>query len=491
MSHAQLITDFNNARTNDDRATVITNYILTYRRNIAPGTAAISNCLFFNASVTPQDRKYILNKVRRGVVAALQFDYPEIDNTNLGFDFDKLEELSNNFDQSYLTSKKWQSQHVLFDSNILATLNMVPKIPINFAGRVTPVDYNDKSNITVSTVRNSEYISNSAQFYIDPQQKHLFSTVTTLTFTPVSATYAAANPAHLSATTLMNDANFTRQLDVCTYVIPEGDPNRAINIIRYDGTGFPHNNQVFYSPQHQRIIGLRAEVPHFHFPSHIEALLYTKKQSANPADKGFTSAGCNAISCKQLQQYLQYLDGLTETQLQNEKSYNMPFLLAKTSNVTYNLNIKQVLNNYVNTARHTELTVNTMRHIEDLYREMQYIQNPLSGSADNPQSPTPPGTNPSNNPNVGPLITNPTINIPDVGKNKPPTKTSSFSDLIVALGVLQLVHDKQEAEKNSVVKAEMVALEAVVAKSVIESMSFIINNVNQPTLKKDEETMGV
>ena len=493
MAQPQVIIDFNNARTNDDRATVLTNYILTYRRNIAPGTAAISNCLFFNPNITKTDRDVILRKVKRGVVAALQYDYPDVDNPNLMFDNSKYDELSSGFDQAYLTSKKWQSQPAFFDSNILAGLNMLPKIPVKFAGRVTPVDYTDKSNITVSTVHNREYISNSTQFYTDPSRHYLFSTVTTLTFTPVDATYAAANPAHLSATTSMNDANFTRQLDICTYVIPEGNPERSINIMRYDGTGFPHNNQVFFSPQHRNIIGDRAEVPHFHFPNHVEALLYTKKESSDAADKVYTTAGCNAISCTKLQQYLQYLDGLTESQLAAEQTYNMPFLSAKQNGISFKLNIKQVLNNYVNTARHTELTVSTMNYIEELYREIQYIQSQEGGMINgNPSDPEKPPTTPTGGgPRVlGPLIDNPVIDVPSKSSGSPANKSAAFKDLLVALEVLKLVHKKQDAETNAVIKAETIALEAAVAKAVIESMSMVFNNVSMPT-KRKTENMGM
>lgn len=491
MALPQVVIDFNNARTIDDKATVLTNYILTYRRNIAPGTAAISNCLFSNPHITEDDRKAILKKVKRGVVAALQFDYPDVDNPDLIFDFSKIEELSKNFDQAYLTSKKWQSQPAFFDSNVLMRVNGMAKIPINFAGRVTPVDYTDKSNLTVSSVHNSEFISNSTQFYVDLTKSFLFATVTTLTFTPVNAAYAAANPANLSATTLMNDANFTRQLDVCTYVLPDGDPKRAINTMRYDGTGVPHNNQVFYSPQHRAIIGDRAEVPHFHFPSNTEALLYTKKQSSDAADKGYTTAGCNAISCTSLQNYLQYLDGLTEAQLAAEKPYNMPFVEAKTKGIVFNLNIEQVLTRYINTARHTALTVNTMNFIEELYREIQFIQTPEGGQLAAPTAPKNPPTKPTSDgpKGIGFLVSNPLIELPDKSSNKPANKNSSFKDLCLALELLNMVHKKQEAETNPTIKAEMMALEAVMAKAVIESMSFVYNNYSMPT-KKTPETNG-
>ena len=48
MALPQVINDFNNATNNDDRAQVLINCITTYRRNIAPGASAMSNCLFLN-----------------------------------------------------------------------------------------------------------------------------------------------------------------------------------------------------------------------------------------------------------------------------------------------------------------------------------------------------------------------------------------------------------------------------------------------------------
>ncbi len=488
----QLINDFNNATNNDDRAQVLIDFITTYRRNIAPGASAMSNCLFLNPAITQTDREYILNKVRRGVVAALQYDFPNIDDKNLTFDFSKIEDLSNNFDVAYLTSKKWQSQPVLFDENILAGLNMAPKVPINFAGRAATIGYTDKSNVTVSTVHNNEYVSNSTQFYIDHTRNHLFSTVTTLTFTPVDASYTAANPAHLSATTLLDDKNFTRQLDICTYVLPGGDPTRAINILRYDGTGFDHINQVFYSPKHRNIIGDRAEVPHFHFPNHIEALLYTKKQSSDPTDKQYTTAGCNAISCTKLQQYLQYLDGLTPEQLEKEDSYNMPFVETKQKGIVFSIDLKEVLTTYINAANHAQLSISTMRYVEDIFREIQCIQNPLTGGITNlPPSapePTPNGGGPLGG---GPLISNPTIDVPDKVAKTPISPTSNFKDLLVALEILKLVHQKQSTEENAVLKAEIIALESVIAKTIIESMSVVYGKDVHPSLKKNKETKGV
>ena len=475
-----LMQQFNSATSIEDKADVLANYIIAYRKKTRPGSLRISECVF-DTGLSDKDKALLLGKVRAKVVSHLAFDYPEIDNTNFSVVPEDLGELARKFDRRYLSTKKWQSKPTLFNRNIFPELNLLKKYPIPFTQNLGGIgDVKNDDKIQISEINNDTIISNSTKFYYNPDERLLFSTVTSLSFDRVDGSvYCGTDLSKIPVQDLLDETKFTRQLDICTYLIPKGNPERAINILRYDGTGFNHYNQVFRSAKHKTVIGEIAKVPHFHFQNHIENLIYLKKEKSDSADKEYSNAGCNAIDCEHLKNYLNYLDGLTAEQLKQESSYGMPFLEAKKDGLVLNIDIKNILNSYALSMDPKKMSAQTVVYMNKLYKELSNIigDSPMMAEQDVD----------SEGPNIG-------AGAGSGGKFRLSNYKSfrelstrkgevakSFSTLVVALDLLEKIHAQQEEAKSPEFKMDLMALEALCANGVIEAM-----NCSQPIRKNTQ-----
>lgn len=466
---------FNAATTLEDKANVLANYILTYRKKTRPGSLRISECIF-ETGLSKEDKGKLFESVRQKVVGHLAYDYPEIDSTNFQVHRDDLDALARSFDRKYLSTKKWQSRPTLFSRNIFPGLNLLKKYPIRFANELGSIgDVPNDSKIQISEINNNTIISNSTSFYYNPEEQLLFSTVTSISFDRVDgSTYFGTDLSKIPTADLLNEENFTRQLDICTYLIPKGNPDRSINILRYDGSGFDHYNQVFRSEKHKEVIGEIAKVPHFHFQNPVENLIYLKKEKNDATDKEYSNAGCNAIDCEHLCNYLTYLDGLSEEDLMQESTYGMPFLEAKRNGLVLNIDASQILNNYVLSMDPKKLTSQTMLFVSRLYKELSNVTGEAPSSVEN----TPPNVNdPNSRPTGGNLRSRGKFRLSDYKSFRDLTQKTgeiaqkSFDSLVVAIDMLDKIHAQQEVAKNPDFKMQLMALEAVCANAVVGAIS--------------------
>lgn len=449
MANHDIQAEFDAALTLDDKARVLANHILQYRKNVRPRSLQISNCIFNSGfggqgstPFTKDEQKILIEKVRGLVSEALSFDYQRLENTNFRTNPENFEELSRKFDRTYLTTKKWQTQPVLFKGNVYNFLNLLPKRPIKFAEANSAVDYEQHEPIKVQKVHDSSYISNSAKFYYNDEFQFLYSTVTSLTFNPINTTeFYGVDPERIGIETFMDETKFEKQVDVCTYIVPNGNPEYAVNIMRYDGTGFNHFNQVFYSDEHKEVFGELAEVPHFHFQNNVENLIYTKKEKNNEADRTYSNAGCNAIDIPHLTNYLKKLDELSYSDLQASTSdFGMPFLQAKKLNIPMAINIKKFIYEYgqvlVNSAA---LSKDGIKYLTELYEKINSIS---------------------------------------FTDNKP--EPGHFDGLVLSLETLKLINAEREACKDKRLQFEIMALETVCATKIMETISGKSTNLNNP-----------
>lgn len=453
---ADIVQLFHSAAGLDAKADVLANYIVTYRKKARPGSLNISNCLFASG-LSDEDKATLFEKVRCRVVAHLHFTYPLIDSTRFKTEYDRLGEFADQFKRSYLSTKKWQSAPTLFQNNVYPFLNLVSKRPIRFAETYQPITLEDKADITVAGLGSDQLISNSTQFYYNLEHEFLFSTVTSLSFDSIDkSVFYGTDLNKVPLEVLFDESKFQRQLDICTYIIPRGDADQAINILRYDGSGFDHFNQVFYSEKHKEIFGEVATVPHFHFQNNVENLIYLKKEKNDEHDTSFSNAGCNAIDCAHLREYLRGLDALSDSELKETTiSYGMPFLEAKKEGIKFDINVVQMLDKLIEAAQTQHLSSQTVFFLGKLYREINSIIDYNTDDAKVLKLET-------NNESAVP---------PDKAPGEAVDTPETFTGLILALDILEKVHKQQDMTSDVKFKRDLMAIETICAKEVVDTIS--------------------
>lgn len=419
----------NNATTISEKAEVISQAILSYRKNVRPLSFKISNEIF-NTGLSREDKIKLLKQIYEKVTYHLQFNYPNLFKIKLSTNLGNLENLEKNFDRTFLTQKKWQQKPFLFVTNVYKQLNNLPKQPIKFCETSGLVD-DTFSSIEILDKENygGKLTLNSTNFFVNNEHQMLFSLITSISFSAINGDeFEGVEKRKIPLKSLFDETKFSREIDICTYVIPNGNPQNAINILRYDGTGCPHYNQVFLSEKHKQIIGEVAQVPHFHFQNNVENLLYLKKSNKDDSDLNYSAPGCNAIDCEHLIKYLQQLDATPINMLKTEtQSYGMPFLDAKIKNLPLNINIQATLLNVLSSPN--SLSVENINYLTTLYNQINKIT-----YDDN-------------------------------------TENNYFSKLIESLDVLEKMHKKIDSTQDPKQVAELTLIETECANQIVSAMS--------------------
>ena len=475
MEIQKLIQKLNNTHNINEKANLIGDAILTYRKNVAPFTAYISDYIF-NSGLVKEDVDKLITQINKRVVDSLVHIYPKIDSLDFKLDYsdkDVLIKARQEFNKKYLIEKKWQSKPYLLPNNFYGFINFVPKYPFAFFNENGTVEYENKELEVSQKIYNNDIVLNSSKFFINKNLNTLFSIVTTLKFSPITS--QSNNSSNFKKTInnseIYDEAEYKRALDICTYLIPKAKAEDAINVMRYDGTGFEHKNQVFYSDKHKQIFGEKATVPHFHFQSSVENLLYLKKSKKDDNDNSFVTAGCNAIDCDHL---IAYLKNLQETSKENlgEDDFGMPFYYAKKFDLQLSVNTNSIIKTFISSS--LENNAENLEFVQQFYKELNLIRSKDDGYINDNNNSFNSGNNNSENANS---------NQPTSFSTNSATK--NFDELIGCLKMLKLTHKELEKSENLETIKKLVKIELVVAYEAMQSMFTIEKSIN-PQQNKDK-----
>ncbi len=207
-----------------------------------------------------------------------------------------------------------------------------------------------------------DIVKRDVKLYLSQDEDMLFSKTARLKIVPKDLSAIKVTQTNKTDDVKAKQINdwslYQRSFSIAIHTYLEGNVEKGATIFRYDNDEFVHSNVWLEGDARKSVFGDYAENPHFHFMNEDDALLCLANKGSKASK--FLPGRCNAIDCRHLREYLKKLDSLSnaeaEKQLEENKAYGMPFLGMKVHKHKININIENIINNYIEKNAITNLS---------------------------------------------------------------------------------------------------------------------------------------
>lgn len=300
-------------------------------------------------------------------------------------------EMFDNFDAIDFMARQWQYKPYFVSNADYQKIQNATKNPIF----LTHYDYLQPlytfSNSFVykdkKYKRVKDKIKNDVQFYLSQNEDIMCAKIINIRYRPANLKMVGQKshiaPKEIKPKLVYDNSLYQRSFSISMYVLLDGDPKKAMPYLRYDNDNTPHTNLYIGDDKRRKIFGKTAKNPHFHFQNEDDSLLCLRNFKDNNGRTKYKTGRCNAIDCPHLKNYLIHLDNLSQydiqKQLEENQTYNMPFLHIKAKGKALNINVDEIISNYISqrSQEERELLIDITSYLE------QTKDNPLYKNSNN------------------------------------------------------------------------------------------------------------